>query len=139
VLGVVSCGDYQSFTVADIPGLIEGASEGAGMGIRFLKHIERTRLFLHLIDLKDPEHPDPWKSFLGIRKELESYSSEFSKRTQWVVLTKRDQFSDPDLLKKAMAQFESRGYRVFAISAVTGEGLDFLIQAVGEEVRKKAL
>lgn len=139
VLGVVSTGDYQSFTVADIPGLIEGASHGAGMGIRFLKHIERTRLFLHLIDLKDPEHPDPWESFLGIQKELNLYSRKFSKRTQWVILTKIDQITDSKELKKAIELFEAKGYRTFAISSVTREGLEALVRAVGEEVHKKSL
>lgn len=135
-LGVVQAGNYQSFTVADIPGLIEGAHEGAGMGIRFLRHIERTRIFLHLIDPHDPEHSDPVESFRQINQELDSYSPHFAQRTQWVVLTKADLplegTSFPELQKK----FEKMGYRCFILSAVNSQGLSELIQALAEEVSR---
>jgi GTP-binding protein len=135
-LGVVDAGNYKSFTVADIPGLIEGAHEGAGMGIRFLKHIERTRLFLHLIDLSDPTQTDPWESFQQIQKELESFSPEFVDHAQWVVLTKADLHSDFKELEKMRRLFEKRGYPTFIISAVTGKGIPELVREAGKWVAK---
>lgn len=136
VLGVVSVGEENSFTVADIPGLIEGAHEGVGMGIRFLKHIERTRLFLHLIDLSDPEQPNALKSFEGIEKELNSYSNKFKTRKRWVVFTKTDLLTGQDKLKKAKALFAKKKIKTFAISSATGEGLKELVSAVGIEIKK---
>lgn len=133
-LGVVSAGDHQSFTIADIPGLIEDAHKGAGMGIRFLRHIERTRVFLHLIDLSDPEHPDPWDSFQKIYQELISYSEEFSRRPMWVILTKMDIHQDPNLLEEIIGDFKSRGYPTYSISSVTGEGMKELIADLGHVV-----
>src|SRR5262249_47348086 len=132
-LGVVKMG-LQSFTVADIPGLIEGAHEGAGMGIKFLRHIERTRLFLHLIDLSDPEYPDPWNYYKMIDAELLSYSQEFKQRTRWVVFTKIDLLSDPKVLKKAEKVFTAKKLKTFAISAATGEGVDKLLKALAKEI-----
>lgn len=133
-LGVVKAGDYQSFTVADIPGLIEGASEGVGMGIRFLKHIERTRIFLHLLDISDPSQDDPFESFLKIDKELLSYSKKFSRRTRWVVFTKMDVLTDRKKLREAEKVFSKKGYKTFAISAVTGEGVQGLVKELAAEV-----
>ena len=135
-LGVVKAGNYQSFTVADIPGLIEGAHLGAGMGIRFLKHIERTRLFIHLIDLNDPEFKDPLKSYQKIDAELNAYSPQFKKRKRWVVFTKVDLIQDPKQLKKAQAVFAKKKLKTFAISAVTGEGVTELVEALGKELLK---
>jgi GTP-binding protein len=133
-LGVVDAGNYKSFTVADIPGLIEGAHEGAGMGIRFLKHIERTRLFLHLLDVSDPTQSDPWESFQEIQKELEAFSPEFADRTQWVVLTKADLHPGSKDLAKVQRMFRKKGYKTFVISAVTGAGIPELIHAAGKWV-----
>jgi GTP-binding protein len=133
-LGVVDAGNYKSFTVADIPGLIEGAHEGAGMGIRFLKHIERTRLFFHLIDVSDPTQSDPWESFKNIQSELESFSPEFAGRAQWVVLTKADLHSDSKSFSKVKRMFEKKGYPTFVISAVTGAGIPELVHAAGKWV-----
>lgn len=136
-LGVVSWGDFRSFVVADIPGLIEGAAQGAGMGTKFLRHIERTRIFLHLIDIFAPDIEDPWQAFQGIQGELESYSPGFKDRVQWVALTKAD-MGDAEALEKTRRAFEEKGLRCFVISAVSGLGLKELIQALGEEVWKKA-
>lgn len=135
-LGVVKMGNFKSFVVADIPGLIEGAASGAGMGIKFLRHIERTRIFLHLLDLSDPECEDPWEAFQSIEKELLRYSPAFGERTRWVVLTKADRFPDRETLRQVQDDFSARGIRCFIISAVTGEGVKELIQALGEEVWK---
>ncbi|MDX1387361.1 MAG: GTPase, partial [bacterium] len=137
VLGVVRFGDFNSFTVADIPGLIEGASRGAGMGIKFLRHIERTRLFLHLIDCGDPAHPDPWESYKKINQELWSYSPSFKKKTQWVVFTKIDLVLEAKTREKFREPFEKKGFRIFMISSATGEGLDELIRAVGAELERE--
>lgn len=134
-LGVVKAKEYQSFTVADIPGLIEGAHEGHGMGIRFLKHIERTLLFIHLIDLNDPENPDPWESYRKIDEELNAYSKQFKKRKRWVLFTKTE-LLDPKKLKKAVTAFTKKKLKTFAVSAVTGAGLPEFVEALGKEVFK---
>lgn len=133
VLGVVAWQEAKSFTVADIPGLIEGAHQGAGMGVRFLKHIERTRLLLHLVDILDPEEADPMKSFMKISQELAAYSEVLSQRPQWVVLTKADSAPEAELAE-AQQKFEQQGYRCFIISALSGQGLKELVKALGEEV-----
>lgn len=134
-LGVVSSEGFSSFTVADIPGLIEGAHEGAGMGIRFLKHIERTSIFVHLIDLSDPEHADPWESYRRIDEELNAYSKKFKKRKRWVAFTKIDLLADRKGLKKAQALFTKKKIRNFALSSATGEGVQEFVKALGKEVQ----
>jgi len=136
VLGVVQAAPYQSFTVADIPGLIEGAHEGAGMGIRFLKHIERTNLFLHLLDLSDPTQTNPYKSYLKIDDELNAYSDKFKKRKRWVVFTKIELLKGTKKLKQALDIFAKKKIKTFSISAVTGEGIKELIQAMAKEIKK---
>ncbi len=131
-LGVVKLGEGNSFVMADIPGLIEGASNGAGMGIQFLKHIERTKVFLHLIDVQDPEFSDPWKSFLQIEKELLAYNPNFKDRPRIIVLSKIDAISDPKLLKDTEKLFKKKKYPVCAISSVTHEGIEELLQKISE-------
>ena len=130
-LGVARVGRKHSFTIADIPGLLEGASHGVGMGIQFLKHIERTKVFLHLIDINDPENPDPLESFQKIQYELYEFSEKFKERTCWVVLTKIDAVQDAKKLKKTYSLFEKKGFKVFKISAVTGEGCKELLKKLG--------
>ena len=127
VLGVVS---YQekSFTVADLPGLIEGASQGAGLGMRFLKHIEKTRVFLHLIEPSDPSHTDPLKSYAQIRKELESYNSDFLNRPELIVLTKMDLPDVQEMLPELTKKFKKMGKKVFPISAASHKGIEKLLQ-----------
>ncbi len=139
VLGVVRAGPYRSFTVADIPGLIEGAHLGVGMGIRFLKHIERTKLFLHLLDLSDPQQASPFESYQGIEAELHAYSEKFKKRKRWVVFTKIDLLKGTDKLKKAKTLFAKKKIKTFAISAVTGEGIQELVRALGREMAEKTM
>ncbi len=131
VLGVVSYG-HKSFTVADLPGLIEGASEGVGLGIRFLKHIEKTRVFLHLLDISDPTHPDPKVAYNAIRKELKAYDASFLKRPEVIVLTKIDQPEIREQLKKIRKLFPKK--KVFAISAATREGLEELLAEMAKMV-----
>jgi len=134
-LGVVKAAGFQSFTVADIPGLIEGAHEGHGMGIRFLKHIERTSLFVHLIDLSDPENPDPWESYRKIDEELNAYSKQFKKKKRWIAFTKIE-LMPAAKVKKAVALFAKKKLKTWAISAVTGVGLPEFVEALGKEVFK---
>jgi len=136
-LGVVRYGGYKSFVMADIPGLIRGASEGHGLGTRFLRHVERTDLFLHLLDLSDPEGGDPVENFDAINRELEHHNPELLQKTQFVVLTKAD---IPEVRKGAeelIPLFEERGYRVFVVSAVTGDGVKPLIDAIGRELEAR--
>jgi len=143
VLGVVeslpgkgkSVRDFTSFTVADIPGLIEGAHLGAGLGHQFLKHIERTRVFLHLIDVSDPEQ-DAWKTYEEIREELKAYNPDFMKRPEWVLLTKIEVAQDKKALEKARKQFEKKKKKVFLVSSATGEGLRDLVQQLAEFIRR---
>lgn len=126
-LGVVRQGEF-AFVVADIPGLIEGASQGAGLGTRFLRHVERSRAFLHLVTLDELEPRPALERFQVLNRELERYSPELLKRPQWVVFTKLDACPDRDnLLPELRKSFEALGQKVYAISAITGEGLRELI------------
>ena len=124
-LGVVSVGSHQSFVVADIPGLIEGAAEGAGLGIRFLKHLSRTRLILHFVDpFPMAEHPDPVGDAIKIVGELEKFSPELAHRERWLVINKIDSLPEEDreaLAEEVRQRMEWRG-PLFMISAMSGEG-----------------
>ncbi|GAB4559428.1 MAG: GTPase ObgE [Geothermobacteraceae bacterium] len=131
-LGVVRFGGYRSFVMADIPGLIEGASEGQGLGTRFLRHVERTDLFLHLVDLSDLQQGDPVEHFDMLNRELARHNSELADKPQLVVLTKQDLTEVRERTPEVQAVFEQRGHRVFRISAATGEGLQELVNALGE-------
>lgn len=135
-LGVVRAKGNRTFVVADIPGLIEGASDGKGLGIKFLKHVERTRVLAHLIDPiqidQDGNTADPIRSFDIINRELSGFSEELASRPQIVVLTKRDSVSDVEGLQKTESQFRSRGIEVLVISSATGAGLDELIERLAQ-------
>jgi len=134
ILGVTKVGDH-SFVVADIPGLIEGAHSGKGLGHEFLRHIERTKLLLHLIDLTDQTRT-PQEAFEAINRELELYSPELSKKPQIVVGTKIDALTDRSVLSELKNYFEEKGYPFFAVSAVTGEGMDELMKFVSQKLRE---
>ncbi|MEJ2699274.1 MAG: GTPase ObgE, partial [Desulfuromonadales bacterium] len=136
-LGVVRYGGYKTFVMADIPGLIPGASEGHGLGTRFLRHVERTDLFLHLVDLSDLQPGDPWQNFVTLNAELERYNPELLEKPQLVVLTKMDITEVRERARECLPLFESRGYRVVPISAVTGEGVKELVTAIGRELEKR--
>jgi GTP-binding protein len=132
-LGVVRVGRLQSFVMADIPGLIEGAAEGAGLGIRFLKHLQRTRLLLHLVDIApmDPE-VNPAFEVQAIGKELEKFSPELATKPRWLVINKVDLLSEEDLAaarKKLLDELHWEG-PVFEVSAATGAGTEALGHAV---------
>ena len=132
-LGVVRVGRLQSFVMADIPGLIEGASEGAGLGIQFLKHLQRTRLLLHLVDIApiDP-NADPAREVQAIAKELEQFSAELAEKPRWLVINKIDLLADDDLAvaRDMLLEELDWGGPVFEVSAATGAGTEALGHAV---------
>lgn len=135
-LGVVDLGDFRTFVIADIPGLIEGAHEGHGLGDRFLRHVERTTLLLHLVDVSSSGR-DPVSDYEIINHELAAYDEQLGSRDQIVVATKTDALDEPDRLASLRARAEKDGRHVFAISAVTGAGVRELIQAIGQEVERQ--
>lgn len=126
-LGLVRLGPEKSFVMADIPGLIEGAHQGRGMGIQFLKHIERTRVLIHLIDLSDPAHPNPVKAYQVLRQELSAYSPSLLEKPELIVLTKMDLTEAKGLSAEARKNFSELDKKVLPISAVKQEGLESLL------------
>ena len=129
-LGVVDMGDFKTFVVADIPGLIEGASEGAGLGDRFLRHVERTKIILHLVDISSFSERDPVSDYEIINRELANYNEELAQRPQIVVATKLDALDDPERLANLEKRAKKDKKRFFAISSVTRSGVDELVFAV---------
>ncbi|MDO8746434.1 MAG: GTPase ObgE [Thermodesulfovibrionales bacterium] len=126
-LGVVKLKDFRSFVVADIPGLIEGAHKGAGLGFQFLRHVERTSLLLHLVDASDMPETDPVEDLKKINKELELYNSNLLKKTQAVVGTKTDIAIEKKRLRKLARYCKSKNIDFFPVSAVTGKGIKELL------------
>lgn len=126
VLGVCVHKDH-SFTVVDLPGLIEGASEGVGLGIQFLKHTERTKGLFHLIWTADPAFEDPWKAYCAIRKELETYNPDFLNRPEVVVFTKIDDPTVQEKLEDNKALFKKHGKQVLVLSSLTRQGVEALL------------
>ena len=120
-LGVVKSEYGDSFVIADIPGIIEGASEGTGLGLQFLRHIERTRLLLHVIDVSGSEGRNPVEDFKIINNELKKYSEKLSKRKQIIVANKIDSMQDETLYKELSELAKKEKLEIFKISAVTGE------------------
>jgi GTP-binding protein len=129
-LGVVQAGEDASFVIADIPGLIPGAAEGAGLGIRFLKHVERTRALLHLVSVDYGEGRDPLADFDAINSELAKFDPELAKRPQIVAMSKGDLPEVQDAWKKAKKRFARRGVDLKLVSAATGEGVRELVFAL---------
>ena len=131
-LGVVKVQAHRSFVVADIPGLIEGASEGAGLGIRFLRHLTRNRILLHLVDVCPADGSNPVDNALAITRELERFSPALSARERWLVLNKTDLLDDDDLSERRRALVEALDWngRVYEISAISGEGTEQLCQDI---------
>ena len=131
-LGVVDLEGCDGFVIADIPGLIEGASEGVGLGHQFLRHIERTRVLIHLVDAASTEGRDPIDDIYKINKELEAYDPKLMERPQVIAANKTDMIysEDEDPVERIRQEFEPQGIRVFSISAATGKGLKELLYYV---------
>lgn len=125
-LGVVRIGEEKSFVIADIPGLIEGAHEGAGLGHDFLRHIERTRILVHVLDISGSEGRDPVDDFYKINEELSKYNKKLKDRPQIIVANKMDIPGAEEGLEKIKNEFEPKGYKVISLSAATLEGIDEL-------------
>lgn len=133
-LGVVRISDDQSFVVVDIPGLIEGASQGTGLGFQFLRHIERTRMFVHVVDVSSESADDSVHNFHTINKELKSYNPELLQRYQIVAANKIDALDTTEQLEELQAYCEQQGIACYPISAVTGEGVNEVIQRVTQQL-----
>lgn len=137
-LGVVDLGDGAGFVMADIPGLIEGASEGVGLGHEFLRHIERTKVMIHVVDAAGTEGRDPVEDIYKINRELEAYNPEIAARPQVIAANKTDLIysGDEDPVERLKAEFEPKGIPVFAISGVSGKGLKELLYYVNDMLGK---
>ena len=133
-LGVVDLDGTKGFVIADIPGLIEGASEGVGLGHEFLRHIERTKVIIHIVDAAGTEGRDPIADIYAINKELEAYNPDIAKRPQVIVANKIDAIYDPenDPVSAIKAEFEPQGIDVYPISAVSGQGVKELLYRVNQ-------
>jgi GTP-binding protein len=140
-LGVVSVGPFQSFVMADVPGLIEGAAEGAGLGLQFLKHLQRTRLLLHLVDIAPiDEGASPVADFRAIQNELAKFSDDLSTKARWLVINKIDLMTGDQLVAakdQLLGGLDWDG-PVYEVSAVTGEGTEALGQAVVQFLERRA-
>lgn len=134
-LGVVRMDEGTSFVMADIPGLIEGASDGVGLGHAFLRHVERCRLLVHMLDIAGSEGRDPIEDFNTINAELAKFSPALSEKKQIVVANKCD-LTEEDEIERYRAYFEGKGYRFFTVMAAIAEGTDAVIKAVAEELSK---
>ena len=134
-LGVVKTKNGDSFVIADIPGIIEGASEGVGLGIQFLRHVERTRLLLHVIDVSGVEGRNPVEDFYTINEGLKKYSEKLSTRKQIIVANKMDIMQDDKGLKELEALAKKENLELYKISGVTGEGVTELLNRVSEVLK----
>ncbi|WP_427113650.1 GTPase ObgE [Megasphaera sueciensis] len=130
ILGVVNLSDHRSFVMADIPGLIEGASEGVGLGHDFLRHIERTKILIHVLDVSGSEGRDPIEDFEKINSELKKYNERLSHKLQIVAANKIDLLEDSDNLERVREYMNAEGQEVFPICAATGEGIPELLERV---------
>lgn len=129
-LGVVQWKNSEPFVISDIPGIIEGAHEGVGLGIQFLRHVERNRLLLHVIDVSGSEGRDPLKDFKDIQSEMLHYNPRFKEREQLIALNKADLLTDPEEGVMVREAFEAMGFEAFSISAATGQGIDALLDRI---------
>jgi len=135
-LGVVDLGDFRTFVIADIPGLIEGAHTGAGLGDRFLRHIERTKLLLHLVDVSSVSGRDAAGDYETVNRELASYNQDLATRPQFVVATKIDALDEPERLESLKQRAEQDGKPFFAISSATGAGVRELVNAMSTKLEE---
>jgi GTP-binding protein len=135
-LGVVDLGDFRTFVIADIPGLIEGAHTGAGLGDRFLRHIERTKLLLHLVDVSSASGREAVGDYETVNRELASYNQDLAMRPQFVVATKIDALDEPERLESLKQRAEQDRKPFFAISSATGAGVRELVNAVATKLEE---
>ena len=135
-LGVVDLGDFRTFVIADIPGLIEGAHTGAGLGDRFLRHIERTKLLLHLVDVSSVSGRDAVSDYETVNRELASYNEELATRPQFVVATKIDALDEPERLESLKQKAIEDQKPFFAISSATGNGVRELVNAMAAKLEE---
>ncbi|HEY3487857.1 MAG TPA: GTPase, partial [Gammaproteobacteria bacterium] len=138
-LGVIQIEQHRSFVMADIPGLVEGAAEGAGLGIRFLKHLARTELLLHLIDIAPADGADPAQQASGIVRELEKFSAELAARERWLVFNKIDLLPEAEaetVYNRVIEHLQWRG-PVFKISAINRTGTDTLCYRIMEHIEQR--
>src|SRR5687767_12694123 len=133
-LGVVTMSDDRSFVVADVPGLIEGAHEGHGLGHQFLRHIERTKVLVHLVDVSSASGRDPVEDFDTIREELKFFDEQVFAKPQLTVATKLDALDEPERLERLEAHVRALGLPFFQVSAVTGDGLPALLEAMWQAI-----
>jgi GTP-binding protein len=136
VLGVVKYAEFKSFVIADIPGLIEGAHKGVGLGFQFLRHVERTSILLHLIDISETVHENPVDNFIKINKELELYNPQLFKKPQVVAGTKLDIMGNRKRLDRISRYCKDKNYDFFPISAVTGKGIKQLMTFLGKKTEE---
>ena len=134
-LGVVKYYEH-SFVVADIPGLIEGASQGQGLGHEFLRHIERTRMLVHVIDISSQDGRDPYKDFVVINEELKRFNETLASRPQMIVLNKIDQVRDFSVIEQFKAKLKGKNYKIVPISALCHENIDELLRTIWQELEK---
>jgi GTP-binding protein len=135
-LGVVSLSDNRSFVVADVPGLIKGAHEGHGLGDRFLRHVERTKVLVHLVDVSGASGRDPVEDFDTIQNELQLFDPQLAAKPQIVAANKIDALDDPDALKRLKKHVRARKLPLLEISGVRGDGLNELLEAVWREIAR---
>lgn len=133
-LGVVSYGDGKTFVIADIPGIIEGAYEGAGLGIQFLRHVERTKILIHLLDLSPATGRDPIDDYETLNRELAAYSPELSKKPQIVAPNKIDITESREKLKEVKKYFDKMRITIYPVSSATGEGLKELVHETAKRL-----
>jgi GTP-binding protein len=136
VLGVVSLDEGHSFVIADIPGLIEGAHEGVGLGHDFLRHIERTKIIVHVLDVSGLEGRDPIEDFNKINTELRLYNERLATRPQIIVANKMDLVESQENLPRVVEYMDKLGYKVYPVSAATGEGLPQLMKVASEMLKE---
>jgi len=135
-LGVVRCGEFEPFVWADIPGLIRGAHQGTGLGIRFLRHIDRTRLLIHVIDGSALSREDPLDPYRQVESELSQYSEEMGKKLRIIVINKTDLLSDPRESQRIADAYAATGHRVLLVSALQRRGTDVLVRLVAETLSR---
>lgn len=134
-LGVTKLKNGDSFVVADIPGIIEGANEGIGLGHDFLRHIERTKVLVHIVDISGIEGRDPLDDFEKINTELKKYNEKLSSRPQIVVANKMDILDDIDIYNNFKSELENRGYKVYSMSAATLSGVDEILNTISQMLK----